>query len=77
MSSQCNLDMPLCCGIKIENVTIQQLQEYMVSGQISSTDLTKCYLRRIELVNPYIKLEITSFRFKIAKMMKISHRNEP
>ncbi|KAI0513013.1 amidase signature domain-containing protein [Xylaria bambusicola] len=57
-SSQSCLQMPLCRGVSIEELSITQLQCHLAKGSFTSRDLTQCYLRRIELVNPRIKAVI-------------------
>ena len=47
--------MPLCFGINIEEATILELQKLLSKKEISSVELTRCYLKRIDLVNPYTK----------------------
>ena len=46
-----DLSVPLCNGINIEDATIGTLQEYMIDGKLTSVDLVKCYLARIEQTN--------------------------
>jgi amidase len=52
------LRMPRCRGIEIEECSISQLQDYLSKAAFTSKDLVQCYLRRIELVNPYVKAVI-------------------
>jgi amidase len=49
------LQMPKCCGIDIEELSIRQLRDHLNKGTFTSKDLTQCYLKRIELINPRIK----------------------
>lgn len=46
--------MPLCNGVNIEDASIDTLQHWMVNGKLTSQDLVKCYLARIEITNPYL-----------------------
>jgi amidase len=46
--------MPDCRGIVLEEATIDQLQRYMSNGLLTSVDLLRCYLKRIEQVDGYI-----------------------
>ena len=45
--------MPLCNGVKIEDETVEALQRWMILGNLTSQDLVKCYLERIEQTNGY------------------------
>ncbi len=56
-SNSCLL-MPKCNGIDIEECSISQLQNYLTEGVFTSGELTGCYLKRIELINPYVKAVI-------------------
>lgn len=47
--------MPSCNGIIIEDATINDLQTYMTEGNLSSVELTICYMQRVFQTNPYIK----------------------
>jgi amidase len=47
--------MPLCHGFKLEEATIDQLQEAMKDGKLSSKKLVGCYLQRIYYTNFYIR----------------------
>ena len=47
--------MPQCTGLTLEEATIDQLQDFMRSGQLSSAQIAMCYLQRIYQVDPYIK----------------------
>lgn len=44
-----------CSGIKLEEATIDELQQYMNNGQLSSVELLNCYLRRIQQTDFFIK----------------------
>ncbi|KEY64414.1 hypothetical protein S7711_08472 [Stachybotrys chartarum IBT 7711] len=46
--------MPLCKDIKIEDTSIDTLQQWMTSGELTSQDLVECYLARIEQTNDYL-----------------------
>lgn len=50
--------MPKCRGIDIEELSIAQLQDHMINGSFTCRDLTQCYLKRIELINPHVKAVI-------------------
>lgn len=47
--------MPRCRGVVIEELSIKQLGDHLSKGTFTSKELTQCYLKRIELVNPRIK----------------------
>ncbi|KAF1922699.1 glutamyl-tRNA amidotransferase subunit A [Didymella exigua CBS 183.55] len=46
--------MPDCQGITLEEATVDQLADYMESGVLTSTQLLRCYLRRVRQVDGYI-----------------------
>lgn len=46
--------MPPCQGITLEEATIDQLQDYMSHGTLTSVQLLKCYLKRVRQVDEYI-----------------------
>lgn len=47
--------MPLCHGFKLEEATIDQMQQALSRGQLSSQELVTCYLQRIYQTDRYIK----------------------
>jgi amidase len=47
--------MPLCHTFKLEEATIDQLQQELSSGRLSSVELALCYLRRIYQTDGYIR----------------------
>jgi hypothetical protein len=47
--------MPLCKGFSIEDATIDELQQYMASSNLSSVQLLSCYMQRYYQTNQYIK----------------------
>jgi amidase len=47
--------MPLCKGFSIEDATIDELQHYMASSNLSSMQLLSCYMQRYYQTNEYIK----------------------
>src|SRR4051812_16932922 len=57
-SSQSCLVMPPCCGVDIEDLSIQQLQDHLQGRSFTSKELVQCYMKRIELVNPYVRAVI-------------------
>ncbi|KAF1982106.1 glutamyl-tRNA amidotransferase subunit A [Aulographum hederae CBS 113979] len=60
--------MPKCHGITLEEATIDQLQDYMGSGLLTSTQLATCYMNRIYQTDDYINsvLEINPDWLSIA-----------
>ncbi len=50
--------MPQCRGIDIEELSIKQLRDHLNNASFTSKELTHCYLKRIEMVNPLIKAVI-------------------
>ncbi|KAG0167706.1 hypothetical protein DFQ28_005788 [Apophysomyces sp. BC1034] len=46
--------MPKCNGFELEEASIDAIQEALSSGKLTSRDLVKCYLDRIDLINPYM-----------------------
>lgn len=44
-----------CNGLTLEEVTIDQLQQYMSVGLITSVDLCLCYLRRMDQTDQFIQ----------------------
>jgi amidase len=47
--------MPLCKGYKIEDATIDELQEFMTIGNLTTVQLVTCYMQRYYQTNQYIK----------------------
>ena len=47
--------MPLCNGFKLEEATIDQLQQELSSGRLTSVQLVLCYLQRIYQTDEYIR----------------------
>lgn len=47
--------MPLCKGFSIEDATIDELQQYMATSNLSSVQLLSCYTQRYYQTNQYIK----------------------
>ncbi|KAL1582804.1 hypothetical protein WHR41_08318 [Cladosporium halotolerans] len=63
--------MPDCNGFPIEDVSIDVLQDYMSSGNLTSSDLVGCYIQRHLQTDFYINsvLEINPDVFSIAKKL--------
>lgn len=47
--------MPNCNGFVLEEATIDQLQDVMGKGQLTSLQIALCYLQRIQQTGEYIK----------------------
>lgn len=52
--------MPPCNGLTLEETTIDQLQDAMNHGKLTSSQLVTCYLQRIYQTNNYIKYVFSS-----------------
>jgi amidase len=50
--------MPRCRGVDVEELSITQLQTHLENKSFTCTELTRCYLKRIEMINPRIKAVI-------------------
>lgn len=63
--------MPTCHGITIEEATIDQLQQYLSQGSLTSQQLALCYLQRIWQTDDYINsvLEINPDFLQIAAQL--------
>lgn len=47
--------MPSCQGITVEEATIDQLQDYISHGKLTSLQILDCYLARVSQTNSYCK----------------------
>jgi amidase len=47
--------MPLCRGFKLEEASIDQLQQAMSNGTLTSVQIVLCYLKRIYQIDEYIR----------------------
>lgn len=47
--------MPLCNGFKLEEAIINQLQEAIADGRLTSVQIVECYLQRIHQVDQYLR----------------------
>lgn len=47
--------MPLCHGFKLEEATIDKLQEELSSGRLTCVQIVLCYLRRVYQTDEYIR----------------------
>ncbi|KAF2437892.1 amidase signature enzyme [Karstenula rhodostoma CBS 690.94] len=46
--------MPSCYGVTLEEATIDQLQEHLSDGTLTSAQLLRCYIKRMRQVDEYI-----------------------
>ncbi|KAI9284988.1 amidase signature enzyme [Umbelopsis sp. AD052] len=46
--------MAKCNGFQLEEASIDQIQQQLASGRLTSRQLVQCYLNRISTVNPYL-----------------------
>ena len=53
--------MPDCNGFVLEEATIDQLQDVMGKGQLTSLQIALCYLQRIQQTDEYIKYAFKPF----------------
>lgn len=58
---KCDLVMPTCNGIDIEELSISQLQHHLGKGMFTSRDLSACYLERIKQLNGVLKYAISLY----------------
>ena len=49
--------MPLCNGFRLEEATIDDIQDALTNGHLTSVDLVLCYLQRIQQTQNYIRYE--------------------
>ena len=52
--------MPRCRGVKIEELSITQLQNHLNEESFTFRELIQCCLKRVEIINPRIKAVIES-----------------
>jgi amidase len=50
--------MPSCHGITLEEATIDQLQDAMSHGKLTSVQILNCYLARVSQTNSYCKYDL-------------------
>lgn len=68
--------MAQCKGITLEEATIDQLQDYMLKGQISAVDLAMCYMARYVQLNGFVNgvLQMNPDVLAIAEQMDQERR---
>ncbi|KAL8947504.1 MAG: hypothetical protein Q9222_006223 [Ikaeria aurantiellina] len=61
--------LALCNGVVIEEATIDQLQQYLSDGNLTSVQLTTCYMQRVFQVERYINpiLQLNPDALRIAQ----------
>lgn len=47
--------MKICHGLKLEEATIDQLQQWLSSRKMTSQELLQCYIQRIDQIDGYTK----------------------
>lgn len=55
LSADNRFPMESCHGVTLEETTIDQLQDYMAQGILSSVKIVECYLKRKLQVDQYLK----------------------
>ncbi|TVY68644.1 putative amidase, partial [Lachnellula suecica] len=65
--------MPLCRGFKLEEASIDQLQQAMSNGTLTSVQMVLCYLKRVYQTDEYIQavMEINPDMLDIAEALDI------
>lgn len=55
--------MPECNGIRLEEATIDQLQEAMNTGLLTASQMVLCYVQRIYQTEIYLEYGFVFFHF--------------
>lgn len=55
LSAVSRFPMESCHGVTLEEATVDQLQDYMARGILSSVKIVECYLKRRLQVDQYLK----------------------
>ncbi len=63
--------MPDCNGFVLEEATIDQLQDAMGRGQLTSLQIALCYLQRIQQTDEYVKYAFKSFLINICSISTV------
>ncbi|KAA8650246.1 hypothetical protein EYZ11_003836 [Aspergillus tanneri] len=63
--------MRLCNGFKLEEASIDAIQEQLAGGHLTSVQLLQCYLERVYQTDPYLRaiLQINPDAFRIAEAL--------
>ena len=64
--------MPDCNGFVLEEATIDQLQDAMGKGQLTSLQIALCYLQRIQQTDEYVKYAFNFFFINISFISTVS-----
>ncbi|KAF7731705.1 hypothetical protein EC973_008877 [Apophysomyces ossiformis] len=69
--------MPKCNGFKLEEASIDAIQKALSSGKLTSRQLVKCYLDRVDELNPYMHaiIETNPDVYKIADNLDVERKN--
>ena len=59
--------MEMCNGVTLEEATIDQLQDYMSNGKLTTSQLVMCYLQRQYQTDGYV--EYVSFSASLLQMV--------
>lgn len=65
----CPFPMEKCHGITLEEATIDELQELMNNGNLSSVKLVTCYLQRIQQTDSFIRYLSISQRPQVSMLI--------
>jgi amidase len=55
LASSTPFPMAKCQGFQLEEASIDEIQNELASGRLTSRQLVQCYLDRISTVNPYLQ----------------------
>lgn len=58
--------MPKCNGVRLEEATIDQLQEAMNTGLLTTSQIVLCYMQRIYQTDMYLEYDFSFFFFLAA-----------
>jgi amidase len=50
-----DLRMPVCNGVDIEKLSIEELQRCLKDGKFSARELSECFLERVNRINGLLK----------------------
>lgn len=57
--------MPLCKGHQLLEASIDDLQQLLSAGKLTTVDLLQCYLERIYQTDSYLKYVLLLFQFPV------------
>lgn len=66
-----DLELAFCGNLNLREVTIAQIQTAYANSHITAVDLTKCYIKRIEALNPTLNavIEVNPDALEIASQL--------